>query len=45
MLTDRPFGSLVREDKPVKDLWGLLDRHPKPMTFGAHQAGRAAEDP
>ena len=35
MLTDRPFGSLVREDKPVKDLWGILDRHPKPMTFGA----------
>ena len=21
MLTDRPFGSLVREDKPAKDLW------------------------
>ncbi len=35
MLTDRPFGSLVREDKPAKDLWGILDRHPKPMTFGA----------
>jgi DNA-directed RNA polymerase subunit beta' len=35
MLTDRPFGSLMREDKPAKDLWGILDRHPKPMTFGA----------
>jgi DNA-directed RNA polymerase subunit beta' len=35
MLTDRPFGSLMREDKPTKDLWGILDRHPKPMTFGA----------
>ena len=35
MLTDRPFGSLVREDKPAKDLWGILDRHPKPLSFGA----------
>jgi len=35
MLTDRPFGSLVREDKPARDLWGILDRHPKPLTFGA----------
>jgi DNA-directed RNA polymerase subunit beta' len=35
MLTDRPFGSLVREDKPARDLWGILDRHPKPITFGA----------
>ncbi len=35
MLTDRSFGSLVREEKPTKDLWGILDRHPKPMTFGA----------
>jgi DNA-directed RNA polymerase subunit beta' len=42
MLTDRPFGSLVREDKPVKDLWGLLDRHPKPMTFGAIRIKLAA---
>ena len=47
MLTDRPFGSLVREDKPAKDLWGILDRHPKPMTFrrDPDQAGIAAEDP
>jgi len=21
MLTDRPFGSLIREEKPTKDLW------------------------
>ena len=35
MLTDRPFGSLMREEKPTKDLWGILDRHPKPLTFGA----------
>src|SRR6058998_3727665 len=42
MLTDRPFGSLVREEKPVKDLWGLLDRHPKPMTFGAIRIKLAA---
>src|SRR5207247_11374910 len=33
MLTDRPFGSLIREDKPTKDLWGILDRHAKPITF------------
>ena len=42
MLTDRPFGSLVREDKPAKDLWGILDRHPKPMTFGAIRIKLAA---
>src|SRR3979411_766713 len=42
MLTDRPFGSLIREDKPTKDLWGLLDRHPKPMTFGAIRIKLAA---
>ncbi len=35
MLTDRQFGSLIREEKPVKDLWGILDRHPKPITFDA----------
>ena len=35
MLTDRPFGSLIREDKPAKDLWGILDRHAKPITFDA----------
>ena len=35
MLTDRPLGSLLREEKPTKDLWGLLDRHPKPITFDA----------
>jgi DNA-directed RNA polymerase subunit beta' len=35
MLTDRPFGILGREEKPTRDLWGILDRHPKPMTFGA----------
>src|SRR5437762_2400907 len=35
MLTDRPFGSLIREDKPTKDLWGILDRHAKPITFDA----------
>jgi DNA-directed RNA polymerase subunit beta' len=33
MLTDRPFGSLIREEKPTKDLWGILDRHAKPITF------------
>jgi DNA-directed RNA polymerase subunit beta' len=33
MLTDRPFGSLIREEKPAKDLWGILDRHAKPITF------------
>ena len=35
MLTDRPFGSLIQEDKPTKDLWGILDRHAKPITFDA----------
>src|SRR6202171_2200517 len=35
MLTDRTFGSLVRDEKPTKVLWGILDRHPKPMSFGA----------
>src|SRR5437762_2316843 len=35
MLTDRPFGSLIREEKPTKDLWGILDRHAKPITFDA----------
>src|SRR5881409_3153777 len=35
MLTDRSFGSLIREDKPTKDLWGILDRHAKPITFDA----------
>ena len=35
MLTDRPLGSLLREEKPTKDLWGMLDRHPKPITFDA----------
>jgi DNA-directed RNA polymerase subunit beta' len=35
MLTDRPFGSLIREEKPSKDLWGILDRHAKPITFDA----------
>jgi DNA-directed RNA polymerase subunit beta' len=34
MLTDRPLGSLLRqEERPTKDLWGILDRHPKPITF------------
>jgi len=42
MLTDRTFGSLVREEKPTKDLWGILDRHPKPMTFGAIRIKLAA---
>src|SRR6266853_825615 len=42
MLTDRPFGSLIREDKPTKDLWGILDRHAKPMTFGAIRIKLAA---
>ena len=38
MLTDRPFGSLVREDKPAKDLWGILDRHPKPLNpYAGHR--------
>src|SRR6266571_1253633 len=35
MLTDRPFGSRIRGDKPTKDLWGILDRHAKPITFDA----------
>ncbi len=35
MLTDRPLGSLLREEKPTKDLWGILDRHPKPIAFDA----------
>src|SRR5215471_1763348 len=42
MLTDRKFGSLVREEKPARDLWGILDRHPKPMTFGAIRIKLAA---
>ena len=42
MLTDRPFGSLIREDKPTKDLWGILDRHPKPITFDAIRIKLAA---
>ena len=36
MLTDRPFGSLLREERPTKDLWGILDnRYAKPITFDA----------
>jgi DNA-directed RNA polymerase subunit beta' len=35
MLTDRQFGSLIREERPTRDLWGILDRHPKPITFDA----------
>jgi DNA-directed RNA polymerase subunit beta' len=35
MLTDRPLGSLLREERPTKDLWGLLDRQRKPITFDA----------
>ena len=42
MLTDRPFGSLLREDKPTKDLWGILDRHAKPITFDAIRIKLAA---
>jgi DNA-directed RNA polymerase subunit beta' len=42
MLTDRQFGSLIREDKPAKDLWGILDRHPKPITFDAIRIKLAA---
>src|ERR671930_318254 len=42
MLTDRPFGSLIREDKPTKDLWGILDRHAKPITFDAIRVKIAA---
>src|SRR6266516_4080888 len=33
MLTDRPFGSLIREEKPTKDLWGILDRHAKTINY------------
>ncbi|MFQ5829674.1 MAG: DNA-directed RNA polymerase subunit beta', partial [Candidatus Methylomirabilia bacterium] len=35
MLTSRPLGSLIREEKPGRDLWGILDRYPKPITFDA----------
>src|SRR5256885_1808925 len=42
MLTDRPFGSLIREDKPTKDLWGIRDRHAKPVTFDAIRIKLAA---
>src|SRR5881409_1019118 len=42
MLTDRPFGSLIREDKPTKDMWGILDRHAKPITFDAIRIKLAA---
>ena len=42
MLTDRPFGSLIREDKPTRDLWGILDRHAKPITFDAIRIKLAA---
>src|SRR4030081_3196154 len=35
MLTDRTFGSLVREDSPATDLWAPLDRPRKPLSFGA----------
>src|SRR5207302_1347186 len=42
MLTARPFGSLIREDKPTKDLWGILDRHAKPITFDAIRIKLAA---
>src|SRR5881396_826414 len=42
MLTDRTFGSLIREDKPTKDLWGILDRHAKPITFDAIRIKLAA---
>jgi DNA-directed RNA polymerase subunit beta' len=42
MLTDRQFGSLIREDRPAKDLWGILDRHPKPITFDAIRIKLAA---
>src|ERR671930_145521 len=42
MLTDRPFGSLIREEKPTKDLWGILDRHAKPITFDAIRIKLAA---
>src|SRR5512132_3965380 len=42
MLTDRPFGSLIREEKPTRDLWGILDRHAKPITFDAIRIKLAA---
>jgi DNA-directed RNA polymerase subunit beta' len=42
MLTDRPFGSLIREEKPTTDLWGILDRHTKPITFDAIRVKLAA---
>src|SRR3981189_1202165 len=42
MLTDRPVGSLIREDKPTKYLWGILDRHAKPITFDAIRIKLAA---
>src|SRR5947207_3166060 len=42
MLTDRPFGSLIREEKPTKDLCGILDRHAKPITFDAIRIKLAA---
>ncbi|MBI1892891.1 MAG: DNA-directed RNA polymerase subunit beta' [Candidatus Rokubacteria bacterium] len=35
MLTDRPLGSFLREERPIRDLWGVLDRHPWPITFDA----------
>ncbi|HXH82929.1 MAG TPA: DNA-directed RNA polymerase subunit beta' [Candidatus Tectomicrobia bacterium] len=44
MLTDRPFGSLIREEKPAKDLWGILDRHAKPITFDAIRIKLASPD-
>ncbi len=44
MLTDRPFGSLIREEKPTKDLWGILDRHAKPITFDAIRIKLASPD-
>src|ERR1700716_548642 len=42
MLTDRAFGSLVRDEKPTKGLWGILDRPRNPMTFGAIRIKLAA---
>src|ERR1043166_7931335 len=42
MLTDRSFGSLMIEEKPTKDLWGILDRHAKPITFDAIRIKLAA---
>jgi DNA-directed RNA polymerase subunit beta' len=45
MLTDRPFGSLIREERPTKDLWGILDnRYPKPITFDAIRIRLAPPD-